>query len=112
MDVKHNFKQYSNISWESVFLWRKLEYHEKKNDLPQFSDKRYYRILYRVHLVTELTTVLVIDTKCNGKCNSNYYAKRVRHRWPFEFTQNLLSYIKNVIKGMFTFDLFFDRFAW
>jgi hypothetical protein len=85
---------------------------EKKTDLPQFSDKRYYRILYRVHLVTELTTVLVIDTKCNGKCNSNYYAKRVRHRWPFEFTQNLLSYIKNVIKGMFTFDLFFDRFAW
>ena len=84
----------------------------KKNDLPQFNDKRYHRILYRVHLVTELTTVLVIDTKFNGKCNSNYYAKRVRHRWPFEFTQNLLSYIKNVIKDMFTFDLFFDRFAW
>ena len=84
----------------------------KKNDLPQFSDTRYHRILYPVHLVTELTTVLVIDTIFNGKCNSNYYAKRVRHRWPFEFIQNLLSYIKNVIKDMFTFGLFFDRFAW
>lgn len=89
MDVKHNFKQYSNISWESVFYGVNWSTMRKKNDLPQFSDKRYHRILYRVHLVTELTTVLVIDTIFNGKCNSNYYAKRVRRRWPFEFTQNL-----------------------
>jgi hypothetical protein len=43
------FNNISVISWWSFFLWRKPEYPEKTTNLPQVADKRYHKLLYRVH---------------------------------------------------------------
>ena len=51
MVFKATFNNISVISRRSVYLWRKVEYNERKNiDLPQVTDKRYNVILYHVHL--------------------------------------------------------------
>ena len=55
------------------YCWRKREYLEKTNDLPQVNDKFYHIMLYQIHLACvgfELTMLVVIGTDCIGSCKS------------------------------------------
>jgi len=65
MVVSAAFNNISARSWRSVS--RKPEYSEKTTDLSQVTDKLY-------HIMSELTTLVVIGTDCIDSCKSNYHA--------------------------------------
>jgi len=90
----------STILWHSVlftsYWWRKPEYPQKTIDLPQITDKHYYKMGYRVHHTRagfKLTTLVVIGTDCI-KVVRNPTTIWSQPGWPFK---NIGSVIKNRI---------------
>jgi hypothetical protein len=66
------FNNISVISWRSVLSVSGVHW---ENNLPQFTVKLYYIMLFRVHLAWtgfELTTLMVKGTDCIGSYQSNY----------------------------------------
>ena len=73
MMLNATFNNISVISWRSVLLVEETGV-PGENHLPQFTDKRYYIMLFQVHLAWtgfELTMLVMKGTGCIGSYQSN-----------------------------------------